>query len=157
MLHSKISHWIVRRLGRWRNVGYDATIWPPEAQLAIRVAIDLVALLVDGAMVTATQHDQIGQGGGPAVCPVMDVVALNERQATSWKAAPLVAVQERKTKGRGDRAGPRADFYRAAVDVMAHDHPARIARQALRRLRGNTGGGVHAGLARPPLIRTTTA
>jgi hypothetical protein len=58
----------------------------------------------------------------------MNVVALNERRATSWKAATLVTVQERKTKGRGDRAGPRADFYRAAVDVMAHDHPARIAR-----------------------------
>jgi hypothetical protein len=79
MLHSEISHWIVRRLGRWRNVRDEATIRPAESQLAIRVAIDLVALLVDSAVVTATQHDQIRERGGPAVSPVMDVMSLDER------------------------------------------------------------------------------
>ena len=64
---SEIVHRIVRRLGRRRDVRYDATIRPPEPQLTIRVTIDLVALLVDGAVVKAAQHDQIREGGGTAV------------------------------------------------------------------------------------------
>jgi hypothetical protein len=49
MPRAEITHGITRRLGRWRDIGYDAPIRPAEPQLAIRVAIDLVALLVDGA------------------------------------------------------------------------------------------------------------
>ena len=131
-----------------RDVRYDTTIRPPEPQFAIRVAIDLIALLVDGAVVKATQHDQIEQRGGPALRPVMNVVSLNERQPAAREAATLVTVQERTTKGRGDRASSRADLDSAAVGVMAHHDAARIARHALRRLRGNACPAFHDGLAR---------
>ena len=83
------------RLGRRRDVRQHATIRPSEPQLTIRVAIDLIALLVDAPMVTAAQHDQIGHRGGPAVCPVVDVVALDERQSTSREAATAVTMLER--------------------------------------------------------------
>src|SRR5580765_735186 len=128
---------IARDLRRWRDVGNNVTIRPSEPQLAIRVAIDLVALLVNAAMVTATQHDQIGERGGPAVSPVVNVVALNKAQSTSREAATMVTMLERPTNGRRNRAGPGPDLHHAAVGVMAHHHPARIARQALGRFRGN--------------------
>jgi len=145
---SEIVHGIVRRLGWRRDVRYDAAIRPPETELAIRVAIDLVALLVDGTVVKATQHDQIRESGGPALRPVMNVVSLNERQPAAREAATLVTMQERPTKGRGNRASSRADLDGAAVGVMAHHHPARIARHALGRLRGNARTAFHDGLAR---------
>ena len=145
---SEIVHGIVRRLGWRRDVRYDAAIRPPEAELAIRVAIDLVALLVDGTVVKATQHDQIRESGGPALRPVMNVVSLNERQPAAREAATLVTMQERPPKGRGNRASSRADLDGAAVGVMAHHHPARIARHALGRLRGNARTAFHDGLAR---------
>ena len=66
MPRAEITHGITRRLGRWRDIGDDAPIRPAEPQLAIRVAIDLVALLVDGAMVTARASSAIATDRLPA-------------------------------------------------------------------------------------------
>ena len=55
----------------------------PERQLAVRLSIDLVALLVDRAVVPATEHGEVRQRRGAAVGPVTDVMALAEPDVRS--------------------------------------------------------------------------
>jgi hypothetical protein len=43
---------------------------------AVGVALDPVALLVDGPMVTATQKGQVVEPGGAAVGPVVEMMPL---------------------------------------------------------------------------------
>ena len=44
---------------------------------------------------------------------------------------------KRAPESRRDRARPGADFHHSPVLVVPHHHPARVARQPLRRFRGN--------------------
>jgi len=74
----------------------DLREWPSvrtqKPQLAVGLSLDLVALLVDGAMVPATEQGEIGQGRGVALGPVTDVVALREPDVAAREAASVVAV-----------------------------------------------------------------
>jgi hypothetical protein len=56
-------------------------------------------------------------------------------------------VLERAPERRGHGAGAGADLDDPALGVVAHDHPARIARQALRNFRGNADAVLEHGLA----------
>jgi len=78
---------------------------------------------------------------------------LAEADAAARKAAaPVpVPVPERARQGRGDRPGPGPDLQEPAIRVVSHHHPARVARQALRRLRGNARAVLEDGL--PRLLR----
>ena len=66
-----------------------------ETKLAVRLSIELITLLVDGAMVTATEQSEIRKCGGPTVSPVTDVMALAEANAAAGEAAAAVSVVER--------------------------------------------------------------
>jgi hypothetical protein len=58
---------------------------------------------------------------------------------------------ERSSQGGGNRPGPGTDLQQAPVFVMAHHHPARVARQAPGRFCGNARAVLEDRLAR--LIR----
>jgi hypothetical protein len=77
----------------------------------------------------------------------MEVMALPERQPAARKAAALVAVLERAPQCRWNRARPGPDLHGAPLLVVPHHHPARVARQALRRFRGNACPVLEHGLA----------
>src|SRR5947207_11683787 len=52
---------------RTRRLGQRAAVGATEPQLAFGIAIDLVALLVDGAMVAPTEHDEVREGCRPSL------------------------------------------------------------------------------------------
>ena len=62
---------------------------------------------------------------------------LGEADAAAREAAAPVPMEERPPQGGRNGAGPGPDLDHAARLVMAHHHPARVARQAPRRFRGN--------------------
>ena len=74
-------------------------------------------------------------------------MALAEADVAAGEAASTVAVLEGTPQSRGNRARPGGDLQPAALGVVAHDHPARVAREALRRFRGNANSVVQDGLA----------
>ena len=78
---------------------------------------------------------------------MMEVMALPERQPAAREAAALVAVVERAPQCRRNRPGPGPDLHGAPVLVVPHHHPARVARQALRRFRRNARPVLEHGLA----------
>ena len=58
-----------------------------KVELAIRLSIDLVALLVDRAVVAATKQREIRPRGGASMRPVTDVVSLAEPDSASGETA----------------------------------------------------------------------
>ena len=134
---SQDLHCIARYFRRTRDIGQQPPVRSAEPELAIGLSIDLEALLVNGAVVPATEQGEIREGGGAPLGPVTDVMALAEAEPAAREAAAAVSVMERPPKRRRDRPGPGSDFHNAAVPAVLHHHPARIARQAPRRFRGN--------------------
>src|SRR5262245_33282346 len=121
-----------RRHGGWqRHVMNDPPIGPPELKRAVRMALDLIALFVDCAMVPTTQKREIRELRGPALRPVTDVMSLPNTHGAAREATPRVPVVQRPAERRRDRAGPGADLRHAPVRVMAHDNAGGIAGQAL--------------------------
>ncbi len=94
---------------------------------------------MNSAVVPATEQGEIREGGGTPLGPVTDVMALPEADPAAREPAAAVSVMERPPERRRDRAGPGTDFHNAAVPAVLHHHPTRVARQALRRFRGNVG------------------
>jgi len=86
---------IVGHLVRKRNLGENPPVRTPEVELAVRLSLQLVALLVDRAVVPATEQGEIRQRGGTALRPVTNVMPLPEPHATAREAAAAVAVMER--------------------------------------------------------------
>ncbi len=124
---------IERHFGGRRNLGQELAIRSAEAKRAVRLSIELIALLVDGAMVPATEQGQIRERGGAAVGPVTDVMAVAEPDPAAWEAAAAVAMVERSPDRRGNRPGPGIDLHDPAIPAVAHHHPAGVAGQALGR------------------------
>jgi hypothetical protein len=76
--------------------------------------------------------------GRPAAgTPAHHLVALAKPQSAAREAAAAIPVLECAPQRRRDRPGAGADFDHAPVLVVPHDDPARVARQTLRRSRGN--------------------
>ena len=92
---AKDAHRIGRGLRRSRHLGQEQAARPAESKLAIRLSIELITLLVDGAVVAATQKREVRERGGAAVGPVLHVMALTERQSAARKAAASVAILQR--------------------------------------------------------------
>src|SRR6266850_3390194 len=89
------GHRIRRQIDGPRHLRNDPAVGVLELQLAVRLAFDLVALLVDRAMVSPTEHREVRECRGAALRPVTDVVSLTEPHATAREATALVAVMER--------------------------------------------------------------
>ena len=116
-----------------RDVGQQLAVRSPELQRAVGLSLDLIALLVHRAVMAATEQRKIRERGRAPVRPMMEVMALPEWQPAAREAAALVAVVERAAQGRWNRARPGPDLHGAPLLVVPHYHPARVARQALRR------------------------
>src|SRR5262249_42693768 len=139
----------MRRHGGWeRRVGNDPLIGPPECKRAIRLALDLIALLVDRAVVPATQEREVRELRGPALGPVMDVVRLPDAYAATREATPAVPAVQRPPESRGNRTGPGADLCHTPVRVMTHYDARGVAGQALRRSSWNAQAVLEHGLPR---------
>ena len=133
--------------GRRRDLGQGPAVRPPEPERAVRLSIDLVTLLVYRAMVPATEQREVRERGGSSLGPMVEVMSLAEAESAAREAAALIPVEERSPQRRGNRPGPGPDLHEAPVLVVLHHHPARIARQALRRFRGNVDAPFEDGLA----------
>ena len=120
-----------------RHLGQRAAIRPLEPERPVGGTRDPVALLVHRAVMPATEQREVRERGGPAVRPVAEVMPLGEADAAAREAAAPVPMEERPPQGGRNGAGPGPDLDHAALLVMAHHHPARVARQAPRRFRGN--------------------
>ena len=114
-----------------RDLGQKPAVRAAEPKLSVRLSVELVALLVNGAVVPATEQGEIRERGGASLGPVTDVMALSEADPAAGEAAAAVSVMERPPECRRDRPGPGTDFHNAAVPAVLHHHPARVARQTL--------------------------
>ena len=80
---------------RRRDVGQEAAVRPPEPERAVGLGIDAIALLVDRAVVPATEEREVGERGGAALRPVADVMPLAQRQPAAREATAAVSMMER--------------------------------------------------------------
>src|SRR5881296_978451 len=74
------------RSGR-RHLGQELPVRAPEVELAVGLSIHLVALLVDRAVVPATEQREVRERRRAAVRPMTDVMPLAEREPAAGKAA----------------------------------------------------------------------
>jgi hypothetical protein len=89
---SKDCHGINGHPGRRRHVGENSAIRAPEAKLPVRLPIELEALLMDGAVVAATEQGEVRERGGPPIGPVTDVMPLADADAAAREAAAPVSM-----------------------------------------------------------------
>jgi hypothetical protein len=129
-----------------RDIGKRSAVRAPEPERSVGLSIDLIALLVDRAVMPATEQGQVRERGGAAARPVAEVMALAEREPAAREATGPVSMVKGAPQGRGNRPRPGADLHEAPVLVVAHDHAAGVARQALGRFRGTP----HVAIATPP-------
>jgi hypothetical protein len=88
-------HGIARHFKRRRDLGQNLAVRAAEPKLAVRLAIELVALLVNGAVVPATEQGEIRERGGAPMRPVTDVMSLPNPDSAAREAAAAVSVVER--------------------------------------------------------------
>jgi len=119
--------------GRRRDLGQGPAVRPPEPERAVGPPIDLIALLVDRAVVPATEQGEVRERRRAVLRPVAQVMPLAERQPAAREAAGPVPVVERSPQCRGNRPGPGPDLQEAPVVIVPHHHPARVAGQPPRR------------------------
>ena len=86
---------IARHPWRRRDLGDDASVGPPEAELAVCLSLHLKPFFVNRAVVPTTQHRKVRQRRRAAVRPVPDVMTLPESAAAAGKATALIAMLER--------------------------------------------------------------
>jgi hypothetical protein len=115
----------------------DFTVGAVELQLAVGVALDLIALFVDGAMVPATEHGEIGERRRASLSPMANMVAFPDADATAREATAAISMVQRPSDGCRNRAGSGGNFDGPAVAVVWHQHTGRVTREALGRFRGN--------------------
>jgi len=65
-------------LGRRRDFGENSPVRASEYQRTIRLALEMIALLVHGAVVATAEQGEVRQRRGPTVRPVTDVMSLNK-------------------------------------------------------------------------------
>jgi hypothetical protein len=77
---------------RTRDVRQHPPVRAAELKFAVRLSFELVALLMDGAMMTATKHGEVRERGWSALSPVMYVMALAEPDDAARETAAAVSV-----------------------------------------------------------------
>jgi hypothetical protein len=123
------SHRVGGHRSRRRDVRQLTPVRPREAQRAIRDADDPVSVLVNGTVVTAAEEDEVRERGGATLGPVPDVMPLSDTRRAAREATRLVPMVKSAPQRGRDRPGPRANLDRSPVRIVAHHHPARVARQ----------------------------
>ena len=103
-------------LGRWWDLGQGSAIRPTKPKRAVEPAMDSVALLVDRAVMPATEQREIGKRRRSPFCPVAEMVPLREADAAAGKATTSIAMIERP---------PHRKFIDA--DHPPHHRPALLA------------------------------
>jgi hypothetical protein len=88
----KKPHRIAGDCGGVRDLREKSSVRTSKPELAAGQSFHLVALLVYGAMVPATQQGEIGQRGRAALRPVMNVMSLADADAAAREAAAVVAM-----------------------------------------------------------------
>jgi hypothetical protein len=83
---------ITRHFWRTGDLGQKPAVRPAKPQLAIGLSIDLVALLVHGAMMRATEHSEIRERRRASLSPVTNVMALAEADPAAWEATAAISV-----------------------------------------------------------------
>ncbi len=122
----------IGRHRRWRwDLGQGPTVRPPEPQRVVGQSLELISLLVDRAMVAATEQREICQGSRAALRPVAHVMALPDPHVAAREATAPVAMQQRPPQGWRNRPGPGPDLHQPPFGLVTHHH--RLASQARRR------------------------
>ncbi len=134
--------------GRPRHLRQRPAIRAPESQRPVRPARDLIALLVHGPVMPTAEEREVRERGQTAVRPVAEMMPLTEADAAAGEAATAVPMVERSPQSGGNRPGPGTDLQQAPIVVVTHHHPARVAREALGRVRGNARAVLEHGLPR---------
>jgi hypothetical protein len=80
---------------RERHFVQSSTVRTAEAKLAVCLAIDSIAFLVNRPMMPATQDGQVRQRGWASLSPVTDMMALSESHVAAGKATAAVSVMSR--------------------------------------------------------------
>ena len=86
---AKYCHGIIRYRWRRRDLGDDASVGPPEAELGVCLSLHLKPFFVNRAVVPTTQHREVRQRRRAAV------MTLPESSAAAGKATALIAMLER--------------------------------------------------------------
>jgi hypothetical protein len=94
---SQDLHCIARYFRRTGDLGQKPAVRPVEPKLAVGLSLELVALLVNGAVVPPTEHGEIRERGGAALGPVTEVMPLAEPDPASRETAAAVSVMERSS------------------------------------------------------------
>src|SRR5262249_57277036 len=110
-----------RRAGHFRQV---LAVRSSESQRAVGQSLDLIALFVNSAMVPATEQGEVREHRRSALSPVNDVMTLSEPHAAAREATTLVAMVQRSSDRRRDRACPGGDLYDTTVPpLLPHPPP----------------------------------
>ena len=86
---------IAAQLRRTRDLGQEPPVRAAELKLTVGLSLELVAFLVHGAVVAATEHGEIRERGEAPLCPVPDVMSLTEADPATREPAAVVPVVER--------------------------------------------------------------
>ena len=92
---SKDLHGIAAHPRSRRDLGQTPAVRATEPKLAVRLSVELVALLVNGAVMPATQHSEIRERGGAPLCPVTNVMSLAEANPAAREPTAAVSMVER--------------------------------------------------------------
>jgi len=131
------AYGIVGHLRMRGNPRKNPPVRTSKLELAVGLSSELIALFVNRAMVAAAKHGQIRERGGPALRPVTDMMALAKAHSAAREATATVSMMQHPPKRRRNRARSGRHLHDPTVDAVLHHHPARVARQALRRFRRN--------------------
>jgi len=85
---------IILHFGRRRHLRQRAPVRPPELERPVGPARDLIALLMHGPVMPATEHGEVRERGRAAVGPVAEMMPLGEAKAAPREAAALVPMVE---------------------------------------------------------------
>src|SRR5689334_15137234 len=94
MLLAESPSTVHRHRLRCGDVRQQPAIRASELQPAVRQPLDAIPLLVNRAVMPATEQRQIGERRRTAVRPVPQVMALAERQTTAREAAAAIAMPQ---------------------------------------------------------------
>jgi hypothetical protein len=92
---SQDFHGIAGHCRRRRDLGHKPAVRAAEPKLSVRLSVELVALLVNGAVMPATEQGEIRERGGAPLCPMTDVMSLPEPKPAARETAAAVSMMER--------------------------------------------------------------
>ncbi len=92
MPHPELFDWIDGYRHRRGHFGQRSAVRPPELEDPVGPARDLIALLVDGPVMAATEQGEIRERGRAALRPVAHVMPLHDPHLAPREAAAPVSL-----------------------------------------------------------------